>query len=198
MLSKLNLISSNLLRSVMEGAAVLDDVMRHGRLLVQVHLGADHVLTLSFRQMSLLHESLKLKILLASDHDDLVHVGDHHPGLEQEGQVHDDVLVPGGGALDSLPPHLLVNLRMGDAIQFVPLGLVLCKNKSNLTFIHIDFLFLHKFLMLKYIQEQANLENNVPESSPVQFPVIVKNSQPKFVPEMCKISSTFALFIPLT
>ena len=58
----------------MEGAAVLDDVLRHGGLLVQVHLGPDHVLALPLRQMSLLHQSLKLEILLAGDHDDLAWV----------------------------------------------------------------------------------------------------------------------------
>ena len=118
-------MTSHLLRGVVERPAVFDDVLGHSGFLVQVHLRPDHVLALPLRQMSLLHESLELKILLAGDHDDLVHVGDHHPGLEQEGQVHDDVLVPGGRALDRLPPHLLVDLGMGDSIQFVPLVFIL-------------------------------------------------------------------------
>ena len=36
---------------------------------------------------------------------DLVHVLDHDPGLEEERQVHDHVLVPGGRALDRLCTH---------------------------------------------------------------------------------------------
>ena len=74
--------------------------------------------------------SSNLKILLAGDDNDLVHVGDHHPGLEEQGQVHDDVLVAGGRALDRLPDHLLVDLRVGDPVQLLTLLLVLEERRN--------------------------------------------------------------------
>ena len=73
--------------------------------------------------------SSNLKILLAGDDNDLVHVGDHHPGLEEQGQVHDDVLVASCCALHRLPDHLLVYLGVGDPVQLLPLLLVLQKGK---------------------------------------------------------------------
>ena len=52
-----------------------------------------------------------LKILLAGDHDDLVHVGDHDARLEQQRQVQHHVLVPACGTFHSL--------KMGDYLVFL-------------------------------------------------------------------------------
>ena len=83
--------------------------------------------------------AVNLKVLLAGDDNDLVHVGDHDPGLEEQGQVHDDVLVAGGRALDGLPDHLLVDLGVGDPVQLLPLLLVL-KKEGNARFLLMGFL----------------------------------------------------------
>ena len=134
---KINYLNSflitDLVGGVVQRAAVLDDELRAVRLLVQVHLSADHELCVALGQVALLHQPLELEVLLAGDHDDLVHVGNHHPGLEQQRQVHDDVLVAGGGALHGLPPHLLVNLGVSDPVQLLALVLVL--NTILMTFL---------------------------------------------------------------
>ena len=74
--------------------------------------------------------AVNLKVLLASDDNDLVHVCDHDPGLEEQGQVHDDVLVAGGRALDRLPDHLLVDLGVGDPVQLLTLLLILEERRN--------------------------------------------------------------------
>ena len=107
---KINYLNSflitDLVGGVVQRAAVLDDELRAVRLLVQVHLSADHELGVALGQVALLHQPLELEVLLAGDHDDLVHVWDHDAGLEEQREVHDDVLVTRGRTLDSLPPHL--------------------------------------------------------------------------------------------
>ena len=123
----------DLISRVVQRAAVLDHKLSHRFLLVEVHLGSDHELGVPLRQVSLLHQPLKLEILLAGDHDYLVHVGDHDAGLEEEREVHDDVLVARGGTLSCLPPHLLVDLRVGYPVQLLSLVLVL-----NTVFIFIQ------------------------------------------------------------
>lgn len=66
-----------------------------------------------------------MQILLAGDHDDLVHVRHHDVGLEEQWQVQDHVLMALKGALGSFPAHFLVNLGMGDSVQLLPLLTVL-------------------------------------------------------------------------
>ena len=106
-------MNTDLISCVVEGATVLDNKLGHRFLLVEIHLGANHELGVSLGEVSLLHQPLQLQILLAGDHDDLVHVGHHDAGLEEEREVHDDVLVTRGSTLGGLPPHLLVDLRGG-------------------------------------------------------------------------------------
>ena len=45
----------HLLVGVVQGAAILDDELGHGGLLVHVHLGPDHELGVPLRQVALLH-----------------------------------------------------------------------------------------------------------------------------------------------
>ena len=63
--------------------------------------------------MSLLHQPLELEILLTRDHHDLVHVRDHHPGLEQQGQIHDDELVARQSTFYRLQKYQNNNLQIG-------------------------------------------------------------------------------------
>ena len=134
---KINYLNSflitDLVGGVVQRAAVLDDKLRAVRLLVQVHLSADHELCVALGQVALLHQPLELEVLLAGDHDDLVHVWDHDAGLEEQREVHDDVLVPGGRALDCLPPHLLVDLGVSDPVQLLSLLLILT-DQANISF----------------------------------------------------------------
>lgn len=59
---------------------------------------------------------------------------------------------------------------MSDTIQFVSLSLILCVKKHHI----VNTLSKNKL---------TNLKNDVPESCPVQFSVVVKNSRSKFIPE---------------
>lgn len=73
----------DLISRVVQRATVLDNKLSQRFLLVKIHLGPDHELGVSLRQVSLLHQPLELEILLTGDHDYLVHVGDHDAGLEE-------------------------------------------------------------------------------------------------------------------
>ena len=44
--------------------------------------------------------------------------------FEEQGEVEDDVLVSGEGVLDCRPRHLLVDLRVSDLVELLPLLLV--------------------------------------------------------------------------
>jgi len=138
----------NLLVCVLKRPTVLNHKLCHGCLFIHVHLGANHQLRVALGQVTLLHQSLQLKVLLAGDDNDLVHVGDHDPGLEEQGQVHDDVLVAGGRALDRLPDHLLVDLGVGDPVQLLPLLLILKDDRPECGSIELPIVVEHTLTKL--------------------------------------------------
>ena len=145
-----------------------------------------------------------------------MHVGDHDPGLEEQGQVHDDVLVAGGGALDRLPDHLLVDLGVGDPVQLLTLLLVLRKREKckflflpplpqvffffNL-FLRMSLMSYHMFphvsqvklpghfkttLRTREVMTRTHLKDDRPERGSVQLPVIVEHTLTKLGSENFK------------